>query len=317
VRAAEGPKSNYEDRAPDRRNQLRPLSGRAGMKSGQLGVFARIFTRLRAEDVAAAVADAGFTLTQFNLSCTGLPTLPPEEMDLGFPATAVAFSARGVKIWGLSATYNAVDPDPERRGEATQRAKCLIDKAPGLGAEVVTLCTGSRNAEDMWRYHPDNLSEDAWRDLRATLDQLLPAAERAGVRLVIEPEPGNVVADAALGRRLLDELGEDARLVGIVLDPANLVPESAVTRQDEILRQAFAALGPQTVALHAKDVVPGGGYAAAGLGRLDYDLVFELYETLPVPVPVIIQDAVEDDVARTRDFLLAVGEGPASPRMGH
>ena len=148
------------------------------MKSGQLGVFARIFTRPRAEDVAAAVADAGFTLTQFNLSCIGLPTLPPEEMDLGFPATAVAFSARGVKIWGLSATYNAVDPDPERRGEATERAKCLIGKAPGLGAEVVTLCTGSRNADDMWRYHPDNLSQDAWRDLRATLDQLLPAAER-------------------------------------------------------------------------------------------------------------------------------------------
>ena len=131
-----------------------------------------------------------------------------------------------------------------------------------------------------------------------------PPLNAAGVRLGIEPEPGNVVADAALGRRLLDELGEDARLVGIVLDPANLVPESALTRQEEILRQAFSVLGPQTVALHAKDVVTGGGYAAAGLGRLDYDLVFELYESLPVPVPVIVQDAVEHDVARTREFLL-------------
>jgi sugar phosphate isomerase/epimerase len=205
----------------------------------------------------------------------------------------------------LSATYNTIDPDRHRRDDATARAKCLIGHAPALGVEVVTLCSGSRDGEDMWRYHPANLSDDAWRDLRATLDQLLPAAEGAGLRLGIEPEPGNVVGDAALGRRLLDELGQDARLIGIVLDPANLVPVDAIDDQDRILRHAFATLGPETVALHAKDVVPDGGYAAAGWGGLDYDLVFDLYGTLPETVPIIIQDAVEDDVVRTRDFLLS------------
>jgi sugar phosphate isomerase/epimerase len=270
----------------------------------ELGIFARIFGRSRAEDVAAAVAGAGFTVTQFNLSCIGLPTVPPVEPDLGFPDIAAAFSARGVRIWGLSATYNVIDPDLKRREDATGRAKCLISRAPALGVEVVTMSTGTRHADDIWRYHPDNLGELAWRDLRRTLDHLLPAAEAARVRLGIEPEPGNVVADAARGRRLLDELGTDARLVGIVLDPANLVPHDAVPRQDEILRKAFSQLGGDTVALHAKDVVPNGGYAAAGRGQLDYDLVFELYESLPLPVPVVIQDAVEDDVARTRDFLL-------------
>lgn len=273
------------------------------MTALELGIFARIFARRRAEDVAAAIAEAGFTVTQFNLSCIGLPTLPPVEIDLGLPAIAAAFLERGVRIWGLSATYNVINPDLKKREEATARAKCLISRAPALGVEVVTMSTGTRHADDIWRYHPDNLSEDAWRDLRSTLDQLLPAAESAGVRLGVEPEPGNVVADAGRGRRLLDELGADAKLVGIVLDPANLVPDEAIARQDEILRHAFSELGPGTVALHAKDVVPGGGYAAAGLGRLDYDLVFELYESLPLPVPVVIQDAVEDDVERTRDFL--------------
>jgi sugar phosphate isomerase/epimerase len=270
----------------------------------ELGIFARIFARRRAQDVAAAVAGAGFRVTQFNLSCIGAPTIPPVEMDPGFAAIAAAFSAQGVRIWGLSATYNVIHPDRRKREEATARAKCLIDRAPALGVEVVTLCTGTRDPEDMWRYHPGNLSQEAWWDLRGTLDELLPVAERAGLRLGIEPEPGNVIADAMLGRRLLDELGADGRLVGIVLDPANLVSESSIARQDEILRSAFAVLGAHTVALHAKDVVPDGGYAAAGLGQLDYDLVFELYETLPAPVPVVIQDAVEDDVARTRDFLL-------------
>jgi sugar phosphate isomerase/epimerase len=270
----------------------------------ELGIFARIFGRPRPDDVAAAVAGAGFTVTQFNFSCIGLPTVPPVELDLGLPEIAAAFSERGVRIWGLSATYNVIDPDLKRREEVTGRAKCLISRAPALGVEVVTMSTGTRHAGDIWRYHPDNLGEDAWRDLRRTLDQLLPAAEAARVRLGIEPEPGNVVADAARGRRLLDELGPDAKLVGIVLDPANLVSHDAIARQDEILRHAFSQLGAATVALHAKDVVPNGGYAAAGLGQLDYDLIFELHESLPLAVPVVIQDAVEDDVARTRNFLL-------------
>jgi sugar phosphate isomerase/epimerase len=92
--------------------------------------------------------------------------------------------------------------------------------------------------------------------------------------------------------------------VGIVLDPANLVTPSTVADQDRILRAAFDDLGAHTVALHAKDVVTAGGYAAAGLGSLDYDLVFALHAGLPRPVPVIIQDATEADVPRARAFLL-------------
>ncbi|MGO9661433.1 MAG: sugar phosphate isomerase/epimerase family protein [Acidimicrobiales bacterium] len=278
--------------------------------SVELGIFARIFSRRRAEDVAAAVAGAGFGLAQLNLSCIGLPTLPPVDRDVGLETIASAFAAERVRIWGLSATYNLVHPDLSVRKEGTERAKALIGRSGQVAVDFVTLCTGSRDPQDMWRHHPANGLEDAWRDMRAGLDQLLPAAERAGVRLGIEPEPGNVVADAARGRRLLEELGPDARLVGIILDPANLVAPGPAD-QDRALRAAFADLGEHTVALHAKDVVPGG-YAAAGLGQLDYDLVFALHAGLPTSVPVIIQDALEADVPRTREFLLgcsATGPG--------
>ncbi len=270
----------------------------------ELGIFARIFSRPRAEEVAAAVAGAGFTLTQLNLSSIGLPTLPPLDLDLDLGAIASAFAAEKVRVWGLSATYNVIHPDQVKRREETARAKALIERAPELGADVVTLCTGSRDGEDMWRYHLGNLAEDAWRELRATLDQLLPAAERSGVRLGIEPEGSNVVADATRASRLLHELGQDARLVGIVLDPANLVSPATAPYQDRILRRAFADLGPHTLALHAKDVVRTGGYAAPGLGQLDYGLVFELHAALPAPVPVVIQDTLEEDVPRAREFLL-------------
>jgi len=271
----------------------------------ELGIFARIFTRPTAGEVAAAVAGAGFGLVQLNLSSIGAPTVPPGGAALDFAGIRSAFEAQGVRIWGLSCTYNLVHPDLALRDEYTARAEWLIGRAPELGAEVVTLCSGTRDAEDMWRAHPSNSSPEAWAELRTSLDKLLPAAEGAGVRLGIEPEPGNIVADAARASDLLAELGNDARLIGIVLDPANLVTPATAPDQDRILRHAFGVLGAETVALHAKDVVSTGAYAAAGLGQLDYDLVFELHAALPASVPVIVQDSNEADVPRTRRFLLS------------
>jgi sugar phosphate isomerase/epimerase len=268
-----------------------------------LGIFARTFPRATAVEVAEAVANAGFAITQLNLSSIGLPTLPAPGTDLDLDAVHHAFAARAVRIWGVSATYNMIHPDLGRRQAETAKAQAWVARTPELGAEVVTLCTGTRDPDDMWRAHPGNSASEAWRDLRAVLDQLLPAAERAGVRLGVEPEPGNVVADAARARRLLTELGDQARLVGIVLDPANLVTPVTAGEQDRILRAAFAELGDAVVALHAKDVV-SGGYAAAGCGILDYDLIFELHAKLSSGVPVIIQDATEGDVPRVREFLL-------------
>jgi sugar phosphate isomerase/epimerase len=277
----------------------------AELVSAELGIFARIFPRAEAGEVAAAVAGAGFSVTQLNLSSMGLPTLPAPGSGTDFGAIGKAFSAHGVRIWGLSATYNTIDPDVARRQLVTARARALISRSPELGAEVVTLCTGTRDPDNMWKGHPGNDADDAWRDLRSTLELLLPAAEDAGVRLGVEPEPGNVIADARQARRLLDELGGDARLVGIVLDPANLVSPSTAGHQERLLREAFAELGQETVALHAKDVVAEGAYSAAGVGLLDYDLIFELHDGLPGRVPVIIQDASEADVPRTRQFLLS------------
>jgi sugar phosphate isomerase/epimerase len=276
--------------------------------SVDLGIFARIFTRPSAGEVAAAVAGAGLGTVQFNLSSIGEPTIPPVAAAIDFAGIRSTFAAHRIRIWGLSCTYNLVHPDLAQRAELAARADWLIRQAPDLGAEVVTLCSGTYDADNMWRAHPANSSPEAWAELRSGLATLLPAAEAAGVRLGIEPEPGNIVADAGRARRLLDELGPDARLIGIVLDPANLVTPATASDQDRILRHAFGVLGAETVALHAKDVVPSGAYAAAGLGQLDYDLVFELYAALPAPVPVIIQDSSEEDVPRTRDFLLSAAQ---------
>jgi sugar phosphate isomerase/epimerase len=267
----------------------------------RLGVFARIFRRHSADEVASAVAAAGFDLVQLNLNSFGLPTIPDVDA-IDFASIRRSFDRSGVAIWGLSATYNMIDPDEAKRSASTSAAAALIARAPELGATAVTLCTGTRDPDDIWRAHPDNADPSAWRDMRASLDILLPAAAAAGVRLGVEPEVANVVRDADAGARLLAELGTEAVHVGIVLDPANLLTAATIDRQRDILTAAVDLLGESVMCLHAKDVVDSG-YAAAGSGGLDYGLVFDLAQRLPHAVPTIIQDATEDDVPRVVAYL--------------
>lgn len=267
----------------------------------RLGIFARTFRRDTAAEVASAVGAAGFPLAHWNFAAIGLSTLGADVSEEQFGEVRTAFDTAGIAIPSVSATFNVIAPDTKARAAATRHALRLIRLAPLLGADVVTLCSGTRDPENMWRAHPDNTDPSAWSDLRATLDALLSAADEAGVRLGVEPEPGNVVRDAPTAAKLLAQLDADAP-IGIVLDPANLLSPATVWRQRDILAEAVDLLGPRVIAAQAKDVVDSG-YSAAGFGVMDYPAMLAQLSRCPA-VPLVAQDVSEDDAARVHDDLL-------------
>ena len=259
----------------------------------RLGIFARTFRRPTAAEVAAEVARAGYRLAHWNFAAIGLPTLANDLPDAAFADVRAAFDAVGIAIPSISATYNVIGPDIERRSAETTHAAQLIRRARSLlGVEAVTLCTGTLDPEDIWRAHPDNTKPEAWHDLRATLDVLLDAASDGGVVLGIEPEPGNVVRDAPTAARLLDELGDDAP-VGIIFDAANLLTPETMSQQTQILTEAVDLLGPRIVGAQLKD-----------FDLMDYQLVFQLLERV-APVPLIVQDVTEADAGDVRHQLVS------------
>jgi len=235
----------------------------AGEFAKRLGIFARTFRRETPQEVATAVAKAGYPLAHWNFAAIGRSTLGGDVDEAQVAAVRPAFHGAGVGIPSVSATFNLIHPDSDLRAAQTAQAVRLIGLVPELGADVVTLCSGTRDPDNMWRAHPGNLANDAWTDLRRTLDDLLEAAGDAGVRLGIEPEPGNVIRDARRAAQLLGELGDDAP-IGIVLDPANLLAPETVPRQSEILAEAVDLLGTSVISVQAKDVV-ASGYSATRL----------------------------------------------------
>lgn len=273
----------------------------------RLGIFTKTFSRPSLEGVLDAVAWYGLRETQFNLSAAGLPSMP-EEID---PALAdrvrEAAAARDVVLAAVSGTFNMAHPDERVRRDGLRRLGVISGACQRLGTSTITLCTGTRDPENMWRRHPDNATPKAWRDMLATMQAALETAEEQGVTLAFEPETGNVVDSAKKGRRLLDEM-RSPRLK-VIMDAANLFeaddPARRLSRSQEVLHEAFELLGGDVVIAHAKDVKASGGFVPAGKGDLDYDLYLEHLVEAGFDGPLVLHGLGEEEVERCLSFLQA------------
>jgi sugar phosphate isomerase/epimerase len=275
-----------------------------------LGIFTRTFACSELAACLDAVVGYGFGLAHLSLRSAGLAALPDELPVDTLDAIRRDVEHHGVRLAGVSGTFNAIHPDAARRARETALACDLIAHAKELGTSFVSLSTGTRDPDDMWRGHPGNAEPSAWSDLRTTLEVLLEAARAADVTLGIEPEHNNVVSSAHLARQLLDEV-RDERLQ-IILDAANLVTVETTDQQDAILAEAFDLLASDIAVIHAKDFTAHGD-TAAGRGLLHYRRYFELVVEHGITAPVIIHEVEEDDVARARDFVLAQAAAAGLP----
>ena len=267
-----------------------------------IGIFAKTFPRPTPEANLDAVRSHGLGVVQYNLACAGLPSLPERIEPALAQQIAAAAASRRIAIAAVSGTFNMIDPIRERRETGMRRLGQLAGACHLLGTKIITLCTGTRDPDDMWRGHPANGRPDAWADLLRGMEQALAIAEEHDLWLAVEPETANVVDSPAKAARLLDEL-RSPRLK-FIIDPANLLRVADLPCQHEILEAAFYLLGPDIVLAHAKDVRVVGGtvhHVAAGTGVLDYQYYLTLLRH--VPVPLIVHGLAEAEVERTLAFL--------------
>lgn len=234
----------------------------------RLGIFSKTFDGIDPTTVLAAVAQAGFTATQYNMGCSGLPAMPDEIGPGVAQAVALAAKEAGVEIAAVSGTYNMIHPDVQTREAGHARLETLAKVCAGLETPLITLCTGTRDPNDQWRGHPDNGTPEAWQDLLKSMEAAIAIAEKYDVYLGIEPELANVVNSAKRARRLIDQLGSSR--LRIVLDPANLFEVATQEEQRSIVTAAIDLLADRIAMGHAKDRRANGKFATAGTGVLDY-----------------------------------------------
>ena len=267
-----------------------------------IGIFAKTFSRPTLTENLDAVSSHGLGVVQYNLACAGLASLPERIEPRLAQQIGAAAASRRIRIAAVSGTFNMIDPVRERRDAGLRRLGELAGACALLGTKIITLCTGTRDPDDMWRGHPANGRPEAWADLRRAMEQALRIAEEHDLLLAVEPETANVVDSPAKAARLLDELRSPR--VKIILDPANLFRVENLLYQRPILEAAFDLLGPDIVLAHAKDICVVDGtvrHVAAGTGLLDYPYYLSLLRH--IPVPLIVHGLAEAEVAKALTFL--------------
>ncbi len=269
----------------------------------EVGIFARTFEAPTLAGVLDAVAAHGIRRIQLNTSCMGFADMPDGLDSAACERARREIDARGIEVVSLSATYNMIHPDAAARSLGMRRLAVLASHAAELGTDLLTLCTGTRNPDNMWADHPQNGSPEAWSDLLAAMEQAVALAEEHNVRLGIEPEVSNVVSSPGKARDLLHTMRSDR--VVIVMDGANVFPRGTIHRQHEVLNEAFDLLGGHIALAHAKDLSRDGeaGHEAAGTGLLDYDHYLQLLHDSGYRGAVVLHSLTPEQVPGCVRFL--------------
>lgn len=254
-------------------------------------------------EVLSSARRAGYETVQYNMACSGLSPLPLEISDETAAAVHLASIETGVAIAALSTTYNMIDPNLGKREEGRRSFAAIAASAHRMGSSLLTVCTGSCDPHDQWRYHPDNSSADAWREMCREFELLLDIAERYDVMLGVEPELANVVSSAQRARDLLDFFGNER--IRIVLDAANLFEVASPERQKMLVEGAVALLGDRIALAHAKDRLADGRFATAGTGVLDYHHFLTTLRQVGFDGPLITHSLTANEADTVAGFLKA------------
>jgi sugar phosphate isomerase/epimerase len=258
----------------------------------QIGIFARTFQRASTTESLDAVKALG--LEDVHL-----------DVEPGVDAAALRreLDERGLRAAGISGTFNMAHPDPTERAAGLRWLDGVAAAAGPIGAPILSLCTGTRNTASMWRPHPENGTDEAWRDMLASMWAAAELAERHDVVLAFEPEVSNVVDSAERARRLLDEVRSPR--IKVLIDPANIFHAGELPRMAEMIDRAFDLLGHDIVMAHAKDLDRDGeaGHLAVGKGLLDYDRYLSRLSAIGFTGSLIMHGLTEQEAPDCVAFL--------------
>ncbi|MER7696032.1 MULTISPECIES: sugar phosphate isomerase/epimerase family protein [unclassified Streptomyces] len=184
-----------------------------------LGYGTNGLTDLRLDDALGLLADLGYEGVGLTLDHMHLDPMAADLTErtrqvrrrltsLGLRVT-VETGARYVLDPRRKHGPSLLDPDPAARAARTALLVRAVGVAADLGAHAVHCFSGVTP--------PGTSADTAWQRLTEAIAPVLEAAERSGIPLAVEPEPGHLLATLADFHRLRALL-DDPEPLGLTLD---------------------------------------------------------------------------------------------------
>jgi sugar phosphate isomerase/epimerase len=263
----------------------------------KLAFSTNAFTRFPLSDAIAAIKDAGFEGVEI---LADVPHAYPEAIDTAFAANVRKMLDRtGLAVSSINCNCSfgywkdappepyfepsLISPNPRHRGDRSRLIMKTIDFARDIGARNISITTG----RTLGSTTPKVAAEMLTTELKVILDH----AERAGIDVGIECEPGLFIEWATELREWIDRIS--SKRLGANLD----IGHSQVL--GESIPEVVKLLGDRIWNMHVEDIpgrkhyhmIPGGGtldwHAFRDAVRaIDYQrfLTVELYTHTADPV---------------------------------
>lgn len=264
-----------------------------------------------AEKLFARMKELSFGVVQFAFSSIAETNFTPNgqiEIPEQIPYAAVVAADRAANRYGLpievvNGTFNMAHPDPAVREEGLRRFGILTKASAALGAKYISLCSGSRNADHLWTWSPDNHQPDAWEAMYDTIARAVELAEKEHIVLAIESEAANIIDTPENARKIMDSMGSPN--LKMILDCANLFHRGMAHPKNvqNVLAHAFELFGKDIVIAHGKDIREGDGINFCGTGRgiVDFAFVAEKLKEIGYTGDMFLHGIYEEnDMVRAR-----------------
>ena len=259
----------------------------------EIGVFTKIWNGLDLDNIFEIMVDNDIFYTQFNMSCVGEKTIPDKiDYDI-LNYIEKCCNKSNIKLSSISGTFNIILED----NDYFLRFRNLVRIAKLLQIPCITICTGTMNEKSMWESDSRNSSGEAWERMLIAVHNILKIASEEGIIIGIEPEVTNIISNAFLARKVLDYFNTE--YLKIVMDGANLLPNTNLTEQEITLSDAFNLLGKDICIAHGKDYSHDGNFVAAGDGILDYSIYLKLLNEYHYDGPLILHQILPQQIYKS------------------
>jgi sugar phosphate isomerase/epimerase len=277
-------------------------------KNLKLAIFTGVYAGLPLEEAGKRIKADGFggVVLEGNFADVRFDPLAPDWA--AAKKITDCLDRNGIKVVGLYGYYNVVAPNAEVRKRGEQRMQFLIENWKRLGSNNISTETGSLNPQSEWSDSPENATEAAYQQCRASLEKFAQMAEKTGAVISIEAYWKNVIRSPERTERLFHDIPSPA--LKLVMDPCNYFRKAELAQMQSMLKDIFQRVGKQTVIAHAKDVkaAPDADdteLPAAGKGVLDYPLYLRLLAQLDREIYLAVEHLSLAEVPAARDYVLA------------
>ena len=237
------------------------------------------------EGWAAAVVSAGYRAAY----CP----LPLEAEDSEVQAYARAAGTAGIVIAEVGTWSNPLSRDAAERQAALRRCQHGLDLADRIGTRCCVNIAGS--CAPIWDGpHPDNLTEETFDRVVASVREIIDAVRPARTVYTLETMPWAFPDSVDSYLRLLRAIDRPA--FGVHLDPVNLVcSPQRYFNNGTLIKDCFERLGPYIKSCHAKDIILRDQLTThldevrIGLGGLDYRIYLHELDRLPGEIPLMLE----------------------------